>query len=99
MRKTAQKPQPILEGNRNQGNLPVHTLRHRNIKAAIWRNDTDKGPMYNVTIVRSFRDQSGEWKDSHSISYDDIMNVYEAHAYISSLRATDAEAARAAKEH
>jgi len=49
--------------------------------------------MYNVTVVRSYRDDNGDWKDSQSIGYDDLMNVaalmYEAHAYISSLRAKE----------
>jgi hypothetical protein len=75
------------------GNKPVHTVRHRNIKATIWKNDTSNGPMYKVTIVRSYRDDNSEWKDSHSIGYDDLMNVaalmYEAHAYISELRAKE----------
>ena len=74
-------------------NKPVHTVRHRSIKATIWKNETSNGPMYNVTVVRSYREEGGEWKDSHSIGYDDLMNVaalmYEAHAYISSLRAKE----------
>ena len=37
------------------GKGPIHTLRHRNLKATIWRNETDKGPMFNVTLVRSCR--------------------------------------------
>jgi hypothetical protein len=70
------------------GNRPVQTLRHRSIKATIWRNNTAKGPMFNITVVRSYRDkESDEWRDSHSIGYDDLMNVaalmYEAHAFIS----------------
>src|SRR5256885_10652628 len=74
-------------------NKPVHSVRHRNIKASIWKNETSNGSMYNVTVVRSYRDDNGEWKDSHSMGYDDLMNVaalmYEAHAYISSLRAKE----------
>jgi len=75
-------------------NLPVHTVRHRNLKAAIWRNQTDKGLMFNVTITRSYRDrESGQWHDTHSIGYDDLMNVaalmYEAHSYISGLKAKE----------
>lgn len=74
-------------------NKPVHTVRHRSIKATIWKNDTSNGPMYNVNVVRAYRDDNGEWKDSHSIGYDDLMNVaalmYEAHAYISALRAKE----------
>ena len=74
-------------------NKPVHTVRHRSIKATIWKNETANGPMYNVTVVRSYREDGGGWKDSHSIGYDDLMNVaalmYEAHAYISALRAKE----------
>ena len=77
----------------NGANKPVHTVRHRSIKAAIWKNETANGPMYNVTVLRSYKDDGGEWKDSNSIGYDDLMNVaalmYEAHAYISSLRAKE----------
>jgi len=78
------------------GNKPVHTVRHRNIKAAIWQNETDKGVFHNVTIARSYRDESGEWQDTSSFGYDDLMNVsalmYEAHAFISGLRAKEAAA-------
>ena len=74
-------------------NKPVHTVRHRSIKATIWKNETSTGAMYNVSVVRSYRDDNGEWKDTHSIGYDDLMNVaalmYEAHAAISSLRAKE----------
>jgi hypothetical protein len=69
-----------------QGNQPVHTVRHRGLKATVWRNQTEKGPMYNVTLVRSYRDRaSGEWHDTASFGYDDLMNLsalmYEAHSY------------------
>ena len=84
---------PTQQETAGTGNKPVHTVRHRSIKAAIWKNETSNGPMYNVTVVRSYRDDNGDWKDSQSIGYDDLMNVaalmYEAHAYISSLRAKE----------
>jgi hypothetical protein len=77
------------------GNKPVHTVRHRSIKASIWKNETSAGPMYTVTIVRSWRDDQG-WHDGQSFGYDDLMNVsalmYEAHAFISSVRAKEAAA-------
>jgi hypothetical protein len=70
-------------------NRPVHTVRHRNIKAAIWRNRSDKGLMYSVTVSRSYRDGDA-WKDSHSFSYDEIMNLtkvlLDAHTFITALR-------------
>lgn len=74
------------------GNQPVHVVRHRSIKATIWRNQTEKGPMYNVTVTRSYRDGEA-WRDSHSFGYDDLMNVaklmYDAHSFISELRAKE----------
>ena len=73
-------------------NQPVHTVRHRNINASIWRNQTESGFMYNVTVVRSYREGEG-WRDSHSFGYDDLMHVaklmYDAHSVISALRAKD----------
>jgi hypothetical protein len=84
-----QQQQPVADS----ANKPVHTVRHRSIKGTIWKNETSNGPMYNVIVVRSYRQDNGEWKDTHSIGYDDLMNVaalmYEAHAYISSLRAKE----------
>jgi hypothetical protein len=46
--------------------------------------------MYNVTIVRSYKDGE-EWRESQSFGYDDLMNVakllYDAHSWISVQRA------------
>ena len=74
------------------GNHPVHTVRHRSLKASIWRNETEKGPMYKVSVVRSYR-EGNEWRDTHSFGYDDLMNVaklmYDAHSVISELRAKE----------
>jgi hypothetical protein len=81
-------------------NRPVQTLRHRSIKATIWRNEGSKGPIFNVTLTRSYKDkETGEWRDAHSLGYDDLMNVaalmYEAHGFISSLLAENASSKRA----
>ena len=84
-------PKPAPEAD----NRPIHTVRHRSLKATIWRNQTDKGVLYNVIVTRSYRDkETNQWHDTHSIGYDDLMNVaalmYEAHAFISSLNAKPA---------
>lgn len=44
---------------------PVHTVRRRNLKASDWRNDTERGSMYNVLGVRSCR-EAEQWHDSVS---------------------------------
>ena len=80
---------------------PIHTIRHRSIKASIWQNSTAKGPVYNVTIVRGFKD-GDDWKDSHSFGYDDLPIVAkllnDCHSFITSLRAkTDGKTSAAPK--
>ena len=78
------------------GNQPVHTIRHRSLKASVWRNETRTGPMYNVTLVRSYK-EGEEWHDTHSLGYDDLMNaaklLYDAHSFITSQRSSDARPA------
>jgi hypothetical protein len=79
-------------------NRPVHEIRHRNIRAAIWRNQTAKGPMYSVTVSRSYR-AGDKWKDSNSFAYGDLMNVakalYDAHSAIATAIARERAAENA----
>jgi hypothetical protein len=69
-----------------QHNGPVFSTRHRAIKAAVWKNQSDTGDFYNVTVSRGYKD--GEtWKDSSSFGYDDVLIVAEllrtCHGFIS----------------
>lgn len=79
------------------GNKPVKEFRHRSLRATIWKNDTDKGVMYNVTLTRMYRDGE-KWKDSQSFGFDDLMNLAkllaDAHTYISVLRDRDFAASK-----
>lgn len=54
---------------------PVHEIRLGRIKAALWENQTQNGgTMYNVTLVRLYRD-GNQWKDSTSFGRDDLPLV------------------------
>lgn len=53
---------------------PVHEVRLGRIRAAIWLNESDNGPFYNVTIARLYKD-GDHWKDSQSFSRDDLPLV------------------------
>lgn len=55
---------------------PEHTIRLRNIRAAIWKNETESGARYNVTISRFYRDGE-QWKNSDSFGRDDLLTVAE----------------------
>jgi hypothetical protein len=51
---------------------PVHEIRLGAVKAAIWKNDTDSGVRFNVTLSRLYRDGE-EWKSTDSFGRDDLL--------------------------
>lgn len=86
--------------NRSE-NRPVHTVRHGRIKATVWLNQTQRGPMHNVTLTRSYQDEEGNWHDTQSFGFDELMTVakavFDAHTFISNERAKSNEASEQRK--
>lgn len=53
---------------------PVHKIRHGAVSASIWRQDTEKGSLFNVTFQRSYKE--GEtWKNSTSFGRNNLLVV------------------------
>lgn len=77
--------------------LPAHTVRVGGVKATIWRNTTQNGPMYNTTLSRTYKTQDGAWAESQSLSRDDLLVAAKsldlAHTFI-----VEAEAAARAQK-
>jgi hypothetical protein len=65
---------------------PVHVVRLRNIRAAIWANDTEYGVRYNVTAARLYKDNEEQWRTSDSFGRDDLLLLAKvldlAHSWI-----------------
>mgnify|MGYP001618896990 FL=1 len=53
-------------------NQPATTLRYGRIKATIWQNVSEKGPFFSTTFSRSFKDQSGVWRNGTSFGLSDL---------------------------
>jgi hypothetical protein len=53
-------------------NKPVHTIRNGTISASIWRQDTTKGPMFNVTFQRSYK-EGDAWRNSTSFGRNNLL--------------------------
>lgn len=53
---------------------PVHEVRLGKVKAAIWRNDTENGVRYSVTISRIYKAETG-WETSMSFGRDELPLV------------------------
>ena len=51
---------------------PANKIRHGAVSASIWRQETDKGPMFNVTFQRAYRDGDA-WKNSNSFGRKELL--------------------------
>lgn len=51
---------------------PIHSIKIGRIRAAIWENESEKGPWHSVTFSRLYKDEADAWKDSTSFSRDDL---------------------------
>ena len=59
---------------KNQNKVePVEEIRIRSIKAAIWRNEGESGPRFNVTLQRLYRTEEGKWQSTASFGRDDLL--------------------------
>jgi hypothetical protein len=51
---------------------PVQKIRHGAISGSIWRQESEKGILFNVTFQRTYRD-NGEWKYTTSFGRRDLL--------------------------
>lgn len=58
-------------------NAPRDVLRDGALKASIWRNDGEKGPFYSASLSRTYRDQNGEPRETHSFAGNELLRVSE----------------------
>ena len=52
---------------------PAEQVRIGSVKAAIWKNEGEKGAFYNVTFQRSYRTEDGKWQNTASFGRDDLL--------------------------
>lgn len=69
---------------------PDETLRDGPLKAVIWRNDGENGAFFSVTLAKTYKDDRGQYQDSHSFSGTDLLRVAElsrqAYSRVNELR-------------
>lgn len=74
-------------------NKPVDTIRDGALKVTIWRNFGDNGTFYTSELSRTYTDENGAFKDSHSLSgTDDLVAarlLHQAYDRKAQLRAAD----------
>lgn len=92
----------MSNNNRSDGKTrPVEEVRLGVIQAAIWRNETEKGSMFNATFERSYKErETEEWRTTHSFGRDDlpVIEKVAAKAYARIHALQDAERKKAREQ-
>lgn len=74
-RHTQSKGNPMSDND--QRSRPAETLREGSLKAAIWRNENDKGTYHSVTLARTYKDRDGNLQDTNSFRSKDMLALSE----------------------
>jgi hypothetical protein len=55
---------------------PVHKIRLGSISVSIWENARENGKTsYRAVVVKTYRDQKGNWQETNSFRADDLVLV------------------------
>jgi hypothetical protein len=56
---------------------PAHKIRFGVLQVTIWRNTSDKGTWYSAVPTRSYKQGDETWKETDSLSADDLLPMAE----------------------
>lgn len=66
-----------MSNDHNEPRRPEETLREGSLKAAIWRNEGEKGAYHSVTVARTYKDRDGQLQDTQSFRAKDMLGLSE----------------------
>ena len=82
---------------------PAHNIRNGVLQVTIWKNTSDRGTWYSVSISRSYKKGDDAWKRSETLNADDLLPMAklldEAHSWIVQQMANDARLRKQEAEH
>jgi hypothetical protein len=88
-------------GSPNNGasiNPPADVIRDGNLKASIWRNESENGSFYATTFSRSYKDREGQYRETNSFVAADLLKLSkladQAYERTNDLRREDREQGR-----
>ncbi|GEM_PF-778973 len=61
----------------SERNPPADTIRDGNVKATIWKRESEDGAFFSTSFARTYRDEKGDYRDSNSFSGPDLLKVSE----------------------
>ena len=60
---------------KKQSDRPVAEFKQGQIKVAVWRNETERGPRYSFTVCRFYKNDDDEWQTTQTFNESDAPNL------------------------
>jgi hypothetical protein len=67
--------QSASEAQQPSPRRPFKELRCGGLKAVVWENETRAGAMFSTQLVRVYKDDNDDWKETHSLGFDDLLSA------------------------
>ena len=64
-----------MKHSETEKNHPIARHRDGAIEVAVFRNETEKGAVYNTERTRSYQDKDGNWQKTHSFPERDLLKA------------------------
>jgi hypothetical protein len=81
---------------------PATKFRDGTLQVTVWKNTGDKGSFYSVTPTRSYKSGDDAWKQTESLSQEDLLAMAEllreAYAWIKMQKRADSKARKEAEK-
>ncbi len=65
---------------------PVFEARFGRLRASVWRQESDKGPWFNIVLSRLYKDNDDQWQSANTFGVRDLLEVGKlcdlAHSWI-----------------
>ncbi|NVK17755.1 MAG: hypothetical protein HWE30_03580 [Methylocystaceae bacterium] len=68
-------PQPQQAAEPKNG--PVDTVRDKNLKASIWRNQGERSDFFTVKFAKTYRDRDGTLRDTNNFTDTEVLRLSE----------------------
>ncbi len=68
---------PQTEQTPETKNGPVDTVRDKNLKASIWRNQGERSDFFTVKFAKTYRDRDGTLRDTNNFTDTETLRLSE----------------------
>jgi len=66
---------PINTPGEEKPNRPIWSKSEGRVDASVWRHEQENGVRHTISLSRSYKARSGEWRHDHFFDIQDLASV------------------------